>query len=75
MYEARINGSFILKRHPREVIKCDKYTNFNLMLLEQKYMEELKKELDKLIANKSSNTQFISKLLTDKYGESAATIF
>ena len=38
-------------------------------------MEELKKELDKLIANKSSNTQFISKLLNDKYGESAATVF
>ena len=72
--EFKAKGNFSLKRMPRDEVQADNFTNFNLMRLEQQYLNDLRQEKDKLIPQNSSRNYFLSKLLNEKYGQVAATV-
>jgi hypothetical protein len=64
--EFRVNGSFNIRRIPKDQMTIEKFSNFNLMRLEQKYLEDLREE-------KSVSNYLLNKLINSKK-EIVATI-
>ena len=58
--EFRVSGSFNVKRCPKDMLLVEKFNNFNLMRLEQKYLEDVREE--KII----STNYFLNKVINDK---------
>ena len=58
--EFRISGSFNVKRCPKDMLLLEKFNDFNLMRLEQKYLSDVR--LEKII----STNYFLNKVINDK---------